>query len=117
MGDPMKESSYAESVSIVEKEADASSAVKTTLHFEANGDMVTQRTQDMEPALRHVQVMREVNEAQGSKWGEGRLVGHIPALYYPAIAAIKDRDQRAAAIQTFFREHPQFVGFSPYLKH
>lgn len=117
MGDPMKESSYAESVSIVEKEADQSSAVKTTLHFEANGDMVTQRTQDMAPALRHVQAMREENAIKGERWGEGRVVGHIPALYYPAIAAIKDRAQRDAAIQTFFREHPQFVGFSPYLKH
>jgi hypothetical protein len=113
----MKESSYAESVSIVEKEADGTSAVKTTLHFESSGDMVTQRTQDMEPALKHVQIMREQNEAKGSRWGEGRLIGHIPALYYPAIAAIEDRNERNAAIQAFFREHPQFVGFSPYLKN
>lgn len=115
MGDRMKESSYSENVSFVEKEADHTSAVKTTLHFEGD-EFITQRTQDMEPVLKHVQAMRESNELTGTRWGEGRLVGHIPALHYPAIAAIKDRAQREAAIQLFFREHPQFVGFSPYLK-
>lgn len=117
MGHPMhKESSYAEDVSIVEKAPDLTSAVKATLNFSANGDMVVDREQDMEPVLKHVQSLREENDAKGARWGEGRVVGHIPALYYPAIAAIKDRAERDAAIQKFFREHPQFVGFSPYLK-
>lgn len=117
MGHSMhKESSYAEDVSIVEKAPDHTSAVKTTLNFSANGDMVVDNEQDMAPVLEHVQAMREGNERTGERWGDGRVVGHIPALYYPAIAAIKDRAERDAAIQKFFREHPQFVGFSPYLK-
>lgn len=117
MGHPMhKESSYAEDVSIVEKMPDQASAVKTTLHFHADAELVIDKEQDMAPVLSHVQAMREDNERTGSRWGEGRMVGHIPALYYPAIAAIKDRVERDAAIQKFFCEHPQFVGFSPYLK-
>ncbi|AMM22992.1 hypothetical protein [Variovorax sp. PAMC 28711] len=108
-----KENGFSENVSFVEKAPDHTSAVGTTLHFEGQ-DLITQRTQDMEPVLAHVQQMREATE--GKNWGEGRLVGHIPALYYPAIAAITDRDQRNQAIQRFFREHPQFVSYSPYLK-
>jgi len=111
----MKESGYSENVSIVEKLPDGTSAVGSALHFEGD-DLTIQRFQDMAPVLEHVREMREANEAHGSRWGDGRVVGHIPALHYPAIAAIKDRTQRDAAIQKFFREHPQYVGFSPYLK-
>lgn len=112
----MKESSYAESVTVVEKDADHTSAVKTTLTFEANGDVLIDKEQDMEPVLAHVRQLREENDAKGARWGEGRVVGHIPALWYGPISQIKNRAERDAAIMNFFRTRPDLVAFDPYLK-
>lgn len=111
----MKERGYSENVAFIEKAPDQTSAVGAELSFEGQ-DLVTRRFQDMEPVLQHVKDMREANEDQGSRWGDGRMVGHIPALFLSEIAAIKDRPKRDAAILAFFRENPAFCGFSPYLK-
>ncbi len=100
---------------MLEKAPDESSAVGTVLHFEGE-DLITQKFQDMEPVLAHVRQLREENDAKGTRWGEGRVVGHIPALWYGPISQIKNRAERDAAIMNFFRTRPDLVAFDPYLK-
>lgn len=104
---------FSENVSILDKAPDRTSAVGTVLHFEGD-DLITQRFQNMEPVLQHVKELREANE--GKNWGEGRIVGHLPALYRAKFTAIKDRTERDAAVLNFFRTHPQFVSYDNYLK-
>lgn len=87
--------------------------VRTILRWEGD-ELITQRQQDMEPVLAYVKMRRE--QLEGQPWGEGREVGHIPELYYPQIAAIKDRKERSAAVKQFFVDHPQFCFYENYLQ-
>lgn len=109
-----RESSYSENVTIDEG-FDPHTSVWTRLHFEGDS-LITQRTQDMQPVLQHVQAMREENDMLDGGWREGRLVGHLPALDYARITQIKDRRERQAAVRQFFRDKPAFCAYSPYLK-
>lgn len=106
------ESGYSENVD-VDEGVDPATGIRTTFKFEGD-QLIIQKTQDMEPILRHVQQMRERNE--GKNWGEGREVGYIPPLYYDKILLIRDRKERAAAIKTFFRQNPAFCAYDAYLK-
>ncbi len=87
--------------------------VRTQFHFE--GDfLITQRTYDAEPHLRYAKEAREATE--GKRWGEGRLVGHIPPAEYARFLTIKDNAQRTEAIKAWLRENSAFVMFDRYLK-
>ncbi len=103
---------YSENVTIDEG-VNPHTGVRTLLHFEGDS-LITQKTFDAEPHLERARQMREAQD--GQRWGEGKLVGHIPPAFYAQICTIKDGAERRAAVQKFFRENPAFVGYSPYLK-
>lgn len=85
--------------------------VRTRLHFE--GDEITvQKTFDATPHLEYAERAR--TSTQGMRWGEGRLVGHIPDLFYAPILLIKDRAEREKAVRLFFAQNPAFVMFDRY---
>lgn len=106
------ENGYSENVD-VDEGLDPATGIRTVLKFEGD-QIIVQKTQDMEPILRHVQAMRERND--GKNWGEGREVGYIPPIFYDRICLIKDRKERAAAVKSFFRQNPAFCAYAPYLK-
>ena len=56
-------------------------------------------------------------DTDGQRWGEGKLVGHIPPLEYARFLAIKDNKERQKAIKTWLRENSGFVMFEKYLKN
>lgn len=87
--------------------------VQSLTHFEDDG-FVVQKTFDAEPHLQYARQAREATE--GQRWGEGKLVGHIPPAFYAQILTIRDRDERKRAIQRFFKENPAFVMFDRYGK-
>ena len=102
---------YSENVSI--DEGVNACGVRTIFHFEGE-DLITQKQQDMTQALEHVRQMRERNE--GKSWGEGKEVGHIPALFYAPMLLEPDRDKRKKMVKQFFRENPAFCAYPAYLK-
>jgi hypothetical protein len=91
----------------------AKTGVTTQTHFE-DGSIVVQKTFDADPHLEYARQAREATE--GQRWGEGKMVGHIPPAFYAQILLIKDRDERKRAVQQFFKENPAFVMFDRYGK-
>ncbi|OUM01752.1 hypothetical protein [Variovorax sp. JS1663] len=87
--------------------------VRTQLHFEGDS-LIVQRSYDAEPHLEYARQAREATE--GKRWGEGRLVGHIPPAEYARFLLIRDNGARQAAIKAWLRENSQFVMFEKYLK-
>jgi len=103
---------YEENVT-VDEGLDLHTGIRTQLHFEGDS-LITQKTFDAEPHLLHAQRLREAQD--GQRWGEGKLVGHIPPAFYAKICAIRDNAARVKAVRQFFADHPALVGYSPYLK-
>ena len=103
---------YSENVT-VDEGINPHTGIRTQLHFEGDS-LITQKTFDAEPHLKYAQELREAQD--GQRWGEGKLVGHIPPAFYAKILVIRDRAERAAAVRQFFRDNPDFVGYSPYKK-
>lgn len=87
--------------------------VQTQTHFE-DGSIVVQKTFDAEPHLEYARFARESTE--GQRWGEGKLIGHIPPAFYAQILVIRDPEERKRAVQKFFKENPAFVMFERYGK-
>lgn len=87
--------------------------VSTQTHFE-DGTIVVQKTFDAEPHLEYAAKAREAT--QGQRWGEGKLVGHIPPAFYAQILTIRDPQDRKQAVQRFLKENPAFVMFDRYGK-
>lgn len=104
-------SGYQENVSI--DEGTNADGVKTVLHFEGDS-LITQRTYDPTPHLEYARVVRESQD--GQRWGEGKLVGHIPPAEYARFLAIKDSAQRQVALKSWLRQNSAFVMFDRYLK-
>ncbi|VTU37030.1 hypothetical protein [Variovorax sp. PBL-E5] len=102
---------YEENVTV--DEGVSAQGVRTQLHFEGDS-LIVQRSYDAEPHLEYARQAREATE--GKRWGEGRLVGHIPAAEYARFLLIRDNAQRHAAIKTWLRENSKFVMFDAYLK-
>lgn len=98
---------FTESVTI--DEGVNSQGIRTQFHFESDGGLVLQETFDAAPHLEYAKRARESTE--GKNWGEGRLVGHIPPMFYKKIMTIKDRDEREKAIWRFLQENPAFKMF------
>ena len=97
---------YSENVSIVDDISQ--DGVVTTLHFEGDS-LITQRTYDAEPHLRYAQEAREATA--GQRWGEGKLIGHIPPAEYARFLLIRDNKDRKKAIMAWLRENSRFVMF------
>ena len=87
--------------------------IRTQVHFEGD-DVVIQNTFDAEAAIEYAKQARLATE--GQRWGEGKLVGHIPNMYLAPILAIKDTREREKAVMSFLRENPAFVMFDKALK-
>lgn len=92
---------------------DRNTGILEKTHFEG-GDIIVEKTFDAAPHLEHARHAREATA--GMNWGEGRMIGHIPDVYYAPIMVIKDRAEREKAIMTFFRENPAFLMFDKALK-
>lgn len=87
--------------------------VTTQTHFE-DGSIVVQKTFDAAPHLEYAARAREATD--GQRWGEGKMVGHIPPAFYAEILTIRDPQERKRRVQRFFHENPKFVMYSNYLK-
>lgn len=87
--------------------------IRTQVHFEGD-DVVIQNTFDAEVAIEYAKQARLATE--GQRWGEGKLLGHIPDMYLYPILAIKDSKEREKAVYKFFRENQKLVMFDKALK-
>lgn len=101
---------FCENVSIDEG---VTNGIRTQLHFEGE-ELIVQKTFDAAPHLQYAKDARDAT--QGQRWGEGRLVGHIPDIFYAPIAALKDRKEREKAVRLFLQQNPAFVMFDRALK-
>lgn len=101
---------YQENVSVSEGFIDG---VETILHFEGDS-LITQKRYDATPHLDYAKHARDSTD--GKRWGEGKLVGHIPPAEYAKFLTIKGNDERQKAIKGWLRANPAFVMFDKYLK-
>lgn len=104
-------SGYSENVSFVDSVS--KDGVKTTLHFEGD-QFIVQKTFDAEPHLRYAEEARQATD--GMDWGNGRMIAHIPSIYYAQFAMIKDNAERKKAIRIWLKENPKFLMFHRALK-
>ena len=102
---------YEENVTV--DEGVTAHGVRTQLHFEGDS-LIVQRSYEAEPPLDYARQAREATA--GKRWGEGRLVGHIPPMEYARFLLIKDNAARRAVIKVWLRENSKFVMFDQYLK-
>lgn len=91
----------------------SSQGVHTKLTFEGEAAIV-KKTFDATPHLKHAENARI--QTAGQNWGGGKLVGHIPPVFYAQIMTIRDPQEREAAVMKFFRENPAFVMFDRFGK-
>ena len=82
--------------------------VRTQLHFEGDS-LIVQKTYDAEPHLRYAEAARQATA--GQRWGEGKLIGHIPPAVYGKFLLIRDREERKKAVMAWLRENPAFCMF------
>lgn len=85
--------------------------VHTQIRFEGE-EVIVQKSFDAAPHLAHAAHARQSTD--GQRWGEGKLIGHIPPAFYAPILLIKDRQERARAVKRFFAENPAFIMYSGY---
>lgn len=93
---------------------DKDTGIEVKTHFDGGEAIVIQKTFDAEPHLEYAKQAREATE--GQRWGEGKLVGHIPPAFHAEIMMIRDPQERKRRVQQFFRDNPAFVMYEPYLK-
>ena len=87
--------------------------VHTQLSFEGD-ELIIKKSFDARPHLEYAERARQSTD--GKRWGEGRLMGHIPPVFYAQILVITDPQERAKAIKTFFADNPAFVMFDRALR-
>jgi hypothetical protein len=102
---------FSENVSV--HEGTAPDGTETILHFEGN-DLIVQKRYDAEPHLQYCEQARQATA--GQRWGDGKLVGHIPAAQYGKFLLITDPRERMKAIRLWLQENSKFVMFDKYLK-
>lgn len=87
--------------------------INTKLIFE--GDyLITQKTYDAEPHLKYAEEARIATA--GQRWGEGRLVGHLPPAEYARFLKIRDSKERQKQLRAWLAQNSKFVMFDRYLK-
>lgn len=106
----LKQQGYQENVSVDEGVHDD---VHTQLHFQGDS-LIVQKTFDAEPHLQYAAEARR--QTDGQRWGDGRLVGHLPAAIYAKFLEIKDNKERAKMIRKWLQENTGFVMFDRFLK-
>lgn len=85
--------------------------VDTTLHIE-DEKLVIQKSFDAEPLLDDCAASR--NNA-ASTWGEGQVVGSIPApIYWQMVREGTAFDPKA--VTAFFRSNPHFLRYEKFIK-
>lgn len=104
------EKGFSENVSFVDDVS--KDGVVTTLSFEGE-ELITKRSYDATPHLEYAKQAREATD--GKRWGEGKLVGHIPPAEYARFLTIKDNKVRMTAIKDWLRTNSQFVMFDKFL--
>lgn len=92
---------------------DANTGIAEATHFE-DETIVVQKTFDAQPHLEYAQQAREATD--GKRWGDGKMIGHIPPVFYGQILRIRDPQERERAVMQFFRENPAFLMFDRALK-
>jgi hypothetical protein len=102
---------YSENVTL--DEGVSRGGVRTQLHFEGES-LIVQKTYDATPHLQYAQQAREATD--GQRWGEGKLIGHIPPAEYARFLMIRDNAERQKAIKTWLRENPAFCMFHRALR-
>lgn len=85
--------------------------VITKLHYEGD-NLITQKTYDAEPHLQYAADARE--QTAGKRWGDGRLIGHIPPAEYARFLKITDNQERKKAILAWLRENNKFIMFDGF---
>lgn len=100
---------FEENVSI--DEGVSAGGVRTQIRFEGE-EVIVAKSFDAAPHLAHAAHARQATA--GQRWGEGKLIGHIPPVYYAQILTIRDRDERKKAVKRFFVENPAFRMFDGY---
>lgn len=100
---------YQENVSV--DEGTTADGVRTILHFEGDS-LITQRTYDAAPHLDYAKQARQATE--GKRWGEGKLIGHIPPAVYGQFLAIKDNQERQKMIRRWLAENRGYVMYDGY---
>jgi len=96
---------------VVDEGFDQATGIHTSLSFEGD-ELITKKSWDAEPHLQHAAHARQ--STAGKRWGEGRLIGHIPPAFYAQILVIKDKDERKKAVKCFFADNPAFIMFDRY---
>ena len=102
---------YEENVSFVDNVS--KDGVVTNLSFEGE-EMIVRKTWDAEPHLRYAEEARQATA--GQRWGEGKLIGHIPPAEYAKFLLIKDNAARKKAIMAWLRENSRFQMFDRAFK-
>jgi len=95
----------------IDEGTDPHTGVRTQYFFEGD-QVVTQKTWDAEPYLKHAQALRAAIESEG--WGEGKAVGVIPP-WANHILQIPDRQERDKATKQFFRDNRQFLAYDRFI--
>lgn len=92
----------------LDREHDKDTGITTTHALEDNALHVV-KSWDATPHLEYAASARQ--QTAGKRWGEGRLMGHIPPAFYAQILIIRDKEKRAFAIKKFFADNPAFLMF------
>jgi hypothetical protein len=92
---------------------DANTGIQEVTHFQ-EGEIVVEKRFDAQPHLEYAAQARQATA--GQRWGEGKLVGHLPPAFHAQVLMIRDKDERKKAVQRFFKENPAFVMFDRYGK-
>jgi hypothetical protein len=92
---------------------DKNTGIQEVTHFQ-EGEIIVEKRFDAQPHLEYAARAREATA--GQRWGEGKLVGHLPPAFYAQVLQIRDKQERTKAVQLFFKENPHFVMFERYGK-
>ena len=83
------------------------------IHVEG-GTVVEEKIYDAQPHLEYAARLREATE--GQRWGDGKIVGHIPPAEYARFLLMKDPQEKQKAIRAWLKENTKCVTFDRYLK-
>ena len=100
-------------MSIVFKDFDAQTGIKSVVHELDNGKTVIQKTYDAQPLLDACAEARA--ETEGQRWGDMRHIGTIPMAELATMMRQDGTIDKKRCMQ-FLLKNPGFVTFSKVLK-